>query len=43
MWVNADNLKAFLFDLNVFEKNLASYKQRGNEVLFNELKKSILK
>ncbi len=35
--LNADNLKAFLFDLNVFEKNLASYKQNGNEVLFGEL------
>jgi uncharacterized protein (TIGR00661 family) len=36
--LNADNLKAFLFDLNVFEKNLANYKQNGNEVLFGELK-----
>lgn len=39
--LNADNLKAFLFDLNVFENNLASYKQNGNEVLFGELKKQM--
>jgi len=40
--LNADNLKAFLFDLNMFEKNLASYKQNGNEILFGELGKYLI-
>lgn len=40
--LNADNLKAFLFDLNAFEKNLANYKQNGNEVLFGELREHLV-
>ncbi len=35
--LNSDGLKAFLFDLSVFEKNLSGYKQDGNEILFGEL------
>lgn len=35
----ADSIKAFLYDLPQFEKNLESYKQKGNEVLFGELDK----
>ena len=34
----ADNIKAFLFDINLFENNLKSYKQDGNKKLFNALK-----
>ena len=41
--LNADGLKAFLFDLTLFEKNLSGYKQNGNEVLFGELKKYLVK
>ena len=32
-----DHLKAFLYDLPVFEKNLSSYHQNGNSVLFEQL------
>jgi uncharacterized protein (TIGR00661 family) len=33
----ADNIKAFLFDLPMFENNLKSYKQDGNKKLFAAL------
>ncbi len=32
-----DSLKAFLYDLTVFEKNLSAYTQEGNEILFTDL------
>jgi uncharacterized protein (TIGR00661 family) len=35
--LSADHLKAFLYDLPVFEKQLATYEQNGNEVLFGAL------
>lgn len=35
--LSADHLKAFLYDLPVFEKQLAVYEQNGNEVLFGAL------
>lgn len=35
--LEADHLKAFLYDLPVFEKHLSGYQQNGNEVLFKEL------
>jgi uncharacterized protein (TIGR00661 family) len=35
--LSADDLKAFLYDLPVFEKKLSAYKQKGNEVLFEAL------
>jgi len=40
--LTADNLKAFLFDLVVFEKNLSNYKQNGNEILFAKLNAYLL-
>ncbi len=39
--LSADNLKAFLFDLPLFEKNMSAYQQNGNEVLFAELDRKI--
>ncbi len=36
--LTADSLKAFLYDLPVFQKNLSQYQQKGNEVLFKQLK-----
>ena len=35
--LRADNLKAFLYDLDVYAKNLSTYKQKGNTVLFEKL------
>lgn len=35
--LDADCLKAFLYDLPLFEKNLSGYSQQGNEVLFGLL------
>lgn len=35
--LTADSLKAFLYDLDVFTKNLSAYRQNGNEILFNHL------
>ena len=35
--LSADHLKAFLYDLPVFEKKLAAHEQNGNEVLFGQL------
>lgn len=35
--LSADHLKAFLYDLPVFERKLATYEQDKNEVLFKEL------
>lgn len=35
--LSADHLKAFLYDLPLFEKKLSAYEQKGNEVLFGEL------
>ncbi|MBL7931717.1 MAG: UDP-glucuronosyltransferase [Bacteroidia bacterium] len=39
--LSADNLKAFFYDLPKFEKNLSSYKQDGNTILFEELDKKL--
>lgn len=36
--LEADILKAFLYELLLFLKNRYSYTQKGNEVLFTELK-----
>jgi uncharacterized protein (TIGR00661 family) len=41
--LSADHLKAFLYDLSLFEKQLAAYVQNGNEVLFGELDKTLKK
>lgn len=41
--LSADHLKAFLYDLPLFEKKLAAYKQNGNEVLFGELDEALKK
>ena len=38
--LTADNLKAFLYDYEVFKKNLLSYKQDGNKILFSLLEKA---
>ncbi len=38
---NADNLKAFLFDLSSFSNNLKSYNQTGNEVLLELLNEKL--
>lgn len=35
--LEADALKAFMYDLPLFERNLAAYKQQGNEVLFKTI------
>lgn len=35
--LNADGLKAFLYDLPVFQKQLSAYTQQGNRVLFGQL------
>ncbi|OYU97271.1 MAG: UDP-glucuronosyltransferase [Bacteroidetes bacterium B1(2017)] len=35
--LGSDQLKAFLFDLDLFNKNLSTYKQDGNTLLFEEL------
>jgi len=40
--LDPDNLKAFLYDLPVFEKKLSSYHQNGNEVLFTGLDRMLL-
>ncbi|MES2730234.1 MAG: MJ1255/VC2487 family glycosyltransferase [Bacteroidota bacterium] len=37
----ADSLKAFLYDLPTFTKNLSSYHQEGNTVLFTALQKQL--
>lgn len=39
--LNADNLKAFFYDLTVFENNLNTYRQNGNALLFETLDKWI--
>lgn len=39
--LDADCLKAFLYDLETFRKNLAAYTQNGNAVLFDLLRKKI--
>ena len=41
--LSSDNLKAFLYDLDVFTKNLAAYSQDGNEVLFKALRAGLKK
>lgn len=40
--LHPDYLKAFLYELNIYTKNLAKYKQDGNKVLFDVLKKKLL-
>jgi uncharacterized protein (TIGR00661 family) len=35
--LDADGLKAFLYDLPLFQKNLSAYRQHGNQVLFEKL------
>lgn len=39
--LDADSLKAFLYDLPVFQNRLSAYRQRGNELLFEALDKMI--
>lgn len=39
--LDADSLKAFLYDLSIFSNNLAAYHQEGNDVLFKLLKKQL--
>lgn len=39
--LKADLLKAFLYDLDSFAKNLSTYQQDGNTVLFEVLKKQL--
>lgn len=39
--LDSDSLKAFLFDLGIFSKNLSGYRQQGNEVLFKLLTKQL--
>lgn len=39
--LDPDQLKAFLYDLPVFEKNLAGYRQDGNRLLFEALDKKL--
>lgn len=39
--LNADHVKAFLYDLDSFRKNLTNYRQEGNKVLFETLDKEI--
>ncbi len=40
--LHPDYLKAFLYELNIYTKNLAKYKQDGNKVLFDVLKKKLI-
>lgn len=35
---NADNIKSFLYDLDLYTKNLKTYNQKGNEELFKSIK-----
>ncbi len=37
--LHPDNIKAFVYDLPVFKKNLSKYQQDGNKELFSKLKK----
>jgi len=39
--LETDQVKAFLYDLELFKANLGGYKQKGNEVLFAALRKAI--
>ena len=39
--IHADHLKAFLYDLELFQENLSNYKQEGNTVLFTLLDKEL--
>lgn len=39
--LRADNLKAFLYDLDMYAKNLEAYKQKGNTVLFEKLENKL--
>lgn len=39
--LEADSVKAFLYDLGSFTANLSAYRQNGNEVLFTLLKKQL--
>jgi uncharacterized protein (TIGR00661 family) len=41
--LSADNLRAFLFDLELFRKNLSSYRQDGNKILFDMLDNALVK
>jgi uncharacterized protein (TIGR00661 family) len=41
--LDPDKLKAFIYDLQVFKTNLATYRQRGNEVLFSKLNELLLR
>ena len=41
--LTADNVRAFLYDLSAYERALASYAQRGNEVVVTELQKLLTK
>ena len=37
----ADNIKAFLYDLEIYKSNLKNYSQNGNEELFSQLKNTL--
>ena len=37
----ADNIKAFLYDLEIYKSNLKNYSQTGNEELFSQLKNTL--
>lgn len=37
----ADNMKAFLYDLEIYKSNLKNYRQLGNEALFAQLKNTL--
>lgn len=40
--LNSDHLKAFLYELDSYKKNLSKYKQKANNVLFDVLKKKLM-
>ena len=39
--LSADDLKAFLYDMELFKKNLAAYSQDGNRILVDSLDHAI--
>lgn len=41
--LDSDMIKAFLYDLEVFKRNLLSYKQDGNSILFDALRQKFNK
>jgi uncharacterized protein (TIGR00661 family) len=39
--LGADEVKAFMYDLDLFRQRLSAYRQQGNEVLFNNLRSAM--